>query len=329
MDMMSTIDGDEGSGEMGGRGASEAGTSTELDGLTGLRAFVRVADAGGFAAAARRHGASSSGLAKAVMRLEATLGTPLLHRTTRVVRPTDEGAALLERARRILNEVAEVEAIAAGTRAEPRGHLRVSLPVALGEFLLAGALPGFLAAHPAVTLSAELDDRMVAVAEEGFDVAVRVAGALPDSALLATVLGEHRVGTYAAPSYLERRGMPDGPKDLEAHECIGFVPPGAGAPLPWAFDCGRSVVRMAPRGRLTFNSNNAMLAAAEAGHGIAALPDYVARGGVSGGRLVPVLPYVVADAGRIHALRPAARIATPKVRAFVAFLKEAVADIRE
>ena len=307
------------------RGAADWGPEAGIEGLTGLRAFVRVAEAGGFAAAARRHGLTPSALAKAVGRLEAGLGAPLLHRTTRSVRLTDEGRLLLERARRILDEVAEAEAALAGTRAEPAGHLRISLPVAMGEFLLAGALPRFLAAHPKITLEVLLDDRMVRVAEEGFDAVVRItAGPLSDSALLATTLGPHRVGAYAAPAYLGRAGTPATPAELSAHECIGFVPPGAAAPLHWTFGSGREVVRVAPRGRLMLNSNNAMLAAAVAGHGIVALPDYVAARAVEEERLAPVLADATASLGEVHVLRPSSRTALPKVRALVALLREQV-----
>lgn len=304
---------------------STTGRAGEIESLAGLRAFVRVAEAGGFAEAARRHGLTASGLAKAVGRLEVGLGATLLHRTTRTVRLTEEGEALLERARRVLDEVADAEAVIAGARAEPSGHLRISVPVAFGEFVLAEALPRFLAEHPRVSVEAHLDDRMVRLAEEGYDLAVRIAPRLADSALVARALGPHRVIAVAAPGYLAARGAPRTPADLGGHECLAFAPPGLGRPLPWVFEVRGRRVEHAPHGRLRLNSNLAMLRAAAAGHGVALLPDYVAHGDVEAGTLRRVLEDAPVPPGTISLVRSPDRRPVPKVTAFAAFLQALVA----
>ena len=290
-----------------------------IDSLTGLSAFVRVAEARGFAEAARRGRVSASALTKAVNRLEASLGTALFVRTTRSVRLTDEGRLLLDHAQRIVDEVADAETALAGAQAEPQGLLRVSVPVAFGEFVLAPALPAFLARHPRLSVRMELSDRMVSIAEEGFDVAVRIAPRLADSALVATTVGPHRVGLYAAPAYLRTRGEPKSADDLPAHECLGFLPPGATEALPWTLGTSE---RYAPDGRLTLNSDAALLRACVAGQGIAALPDFVAAGSVAQGTLEAVLGSA-ASVGSIHALRPARRSPSAKVAVFTAFVRDA------
>ena len=293
-------------------------TGGSIDSLTGLSAFVRVAEAGGFAEAARRGRVSASALTKAVNRLEASLGTALFVRTTRSVRLTEEGSVLLDHARRIVDEVADAETALAGTRAEPQGTLRVSVPVAFGEFVLTPVLPSFLARHPRLSVRMELSDRMVSIAEEGFDVAVRIAPQLADSALVATVISPHRVGLYAAPNYIGMRGEPRFADELSSHDCVGFLPPGAAEPLSWIVGNERHE----PDGRLTLNNDAALLRACVAGQGIAALPDFVAADAIVAGTLQSVLG-AARSVGSINALRPSRRSASAKVTAFVAFVRDA------
>lgn len=167
---------------------------------------------------------------------------------------------------------------------------------------------------------------MVTVTEKGFDIVVRVAGVLPNSALVATVLGEHRVGVYAAPAYLEPRSVPDRLGHLCEHEYIGFASPGLSDVLVRSFEVGGSTVCLVPRSRLSLNSNNAILATAKAGHGMMTPPRYVTRANVAAERLVDVLPSLDASTGRIYALRPESRLPSHKVRQFVEFLKQTVGD---
>lgn len=291
-----------------------------LESLSGLVAFVRTAEAGGFAAAGRRLGISASAVGKSVARLEERLGVRLLSRTTRAMTLTDEGALLYERASRILEDVAEAESTVAGTRDAPRGRLRVSLPTAFGQFVVVPRLPEFLHAHPHLELEVHLDDRQVDVIEEGYDLVVRIAQGLDNSGLIARQLGAHRFVICASPAYLARHGVPASPAALSDHHCIRFTLSGTGRTSPWRFVIDGREIAFEPPGRLAFNNNAAMLTAALADQGLAYLPAYVAEAALSYGSLIPVLDEQLRPNGVIAALFPPSRRTAPRVRVFVDFL---------
>lgn len=296
---------------------------SSLESLTGLAAFVRAADAKSFVVAGRQLGISASAVGKSIARLEQRLGIRLLHRTTRSVGLTEEGALFYQRAARILAEVAEAEAAVAGARAAPRGRVKLGVPDAIGQFVIAPALPMFCARFPEVEIELHLDDRVARVVEEGFDLVVRVVTEPEDSSLVARRLGPHRFSVCAAPAYLAHRSVPVAPQELHLHEGIHFILARTGQRHPWWFvDAAGHEFEITPNGRLAFNSNAAMLAAAVAGQGLISVPSYVTAEAVRSGLLVPVLEKHVCHRGTVTVLRPRTRQLAPKVRAVLSFLSD-------
>ena len=195
-----------------------------MENLTGMLAFVRAAEARSFTVAARRLGISPSGVSKAISRLEASFQVRLLHRTSRSVTMTPEGAAFYERCRQIVSELEDAEQLLSAAREIPRGRLRMTMPLSLGRLHLARLVPEFLQRYPEVTVEVSATDRIVDLVEEGFDVAVRL-GQPPDSRLVARQLIGGAFVTCAAPAYLKRHGTPRAPEDLARHNCARFVVP--------------------------------------------------------------------------------------------------------
>ncbi len=284
-----------------------------------LLAFVKVTETGSFSEAARRLGLSKSMVSRQVSALEADLGVRLLHRTTRSLSPTEAGRAYLERCQRILADLDEANLLVSRLQATPRGRLRVSAPLSFGIGHLATALPGFLERYPEIELDMGMTDRYVDLVEEGWDVAVRV-GKLADSSLIARRLAPIRTVLSASPSYLERKGVPLKPQDLEHHDCLTH---GAVAPSEWRFIASdRRPLHVEVRGRFSADNGDVLRVMALAGLGIVRLPTFFVGEDIRAGRLVPVLePFVPLDAS-LNAVYPHGRHLSPKVRAFVDYLAE-------
>jgi DNA-binding transcriptional LysR family regulator len=290
-----------------------------MDRLQSMEVFVAVAEAGGFAKAAARLHLSPPAVTRAVAALEERLGVRLLNRTTRSVVPTEAGLRFLESARALLQGVDAAEKEAAGETATPSGALTVGASVTLGRLAVAPVAAEFLAAHPRVSVSLVLADRVMSLVEEGIDVAVRI-GELPDSSLVGRVVGRVRRLLVASPAYLARRGAPREPSELRLHEVIAFT--GLMPNREWRHvQDGRSAaVRLAPR--LEVNDASAALAAAEAGHGITIALSYMAAEAIRAGRLVPVLAAFSPPAVPVRLVYPQARLIAPKLRAFLEFAGE-------
>src|SRR5215813_10384059 len=193
----------------------------KMDRLAAIEAFVRVAECGSFSQAAQRLHASKSVVSRQVGALEADLGVRLLHRTTRALTLTEAGRSYFERASRILADLEEANASVGQLQAAPRGRLRVSAPMSFGFLHLGPAVPDFLDRYPDVDIELVMNDRYVDLVDEGFDMAVRI-GRLEDSSLVARKLAPARRTVCAAPAYLQTRGTPVSPDDLEAHECLCY-----------------------------------------------------------------------------------------------------------
>lgn len=312
-----------------------------MDRLDAMRVFVAVAEAGSFAAAARRLGLSAPGVTRAVAALEARLGTRLLHRTTRLVRPSEAGERYLTDCRRLLAELDDAEAAASGVQVEPQGQLAVTASVLFGRLYVAPLLLDFLGRHPRVTAHALFVDRIVHLHDEGFDVAVRIAH-LPDSSLTAVRVGWVRRVVVAAPAYLAAHGEPQTPHELAAHRAIGFVPGASmgaglagaagGAAGPASVASWRFVLRPGaapqevapPHTPLTVNGGEVAIEAACAGHGLTRALSYQVAGDVAAGRLRVLLAGYEPPPIPIHLVYPEGRRATAKVRAFVDFAAEAL-----
>lgn len=283
--------------------------------VQGMEAFVRAAETRSFTQAAKLLGVTSSGVGKAVSRLEAEVGVRLLHRTTRRVALTDEGALFLEHCRRVLEEVDRARAALADRGVVPRGRVKVSVPRFVGIELLVASLPAFAEAHPDVSLDLGFTDRRVNLVEEGVDLAVRV-GPLGDASFVSRRLGEVDVVTVAAPALLARRPVASF-SDLAFVPSVAFRMPTSGRERPWSYTLEGRHVEWSPRAQIVLDGGEAMVEAAAAGLGVTQVPDMIAARALAEGRVVEVL---VAHRPRplpIHALYPATRALAPRTRAFL------------
>lgn len=285
-----------------------------MDRLQTMTVFARVAEEGGFAAAARRLDLSPASVTRAVAELEARLGARLLHRTTRSVRLTQAGERYLADIRRILSEVEEADRHAAGLHAEPGGRVTVSASVLFGRMMVAPILLDLLDRYPQISVAAFFVDRVVQLMEEGIDIAVRIAE-LPDSSLSAIRVGSVRRVLCAAPAYLAARGRPRTPIDLADHDTIDFIHMTAAG--EWSFDDGGRSRRVRPQPRFLANNADSTIAAAMAGRGITRVLSYMIAPQLAAGRLELVLEDYEPPAVPIHVVHKEAGQTSARVRAVV------------
>ncbi len=291
-----------------------------MDRLSADRMLAAVVEAGSFAGGAQRLGTSSGQASKLVSRLESELGVRLLHRTTRALATTEAGRAYYNRLRPLLEEWDALDAEMRDQGGSPRGTVRLTAPLSFGTLRLAPLLTSFAAAHPQIALEVELTDRLVSLVDEGFDLAVRV-GRPVDSTLVARRLCEARIVAVASPGYLDGRGAPESPADLARHDCI--LDTNFREPRRWRFGGG---VTVPVAGRLTFSDAGLCLAAAEAGMGIAYMPDFVAAEALRHGRVRRLLEDQEAEVLGVWAMTPSGRHLPAKVRALIDVL---VAGLRQ
>jgi DNA-binding transcriptional LysR family regulator len=284
--------------------------------------MVRVADRGGFTAAAEDVGLTPSAVAKLVSRLEQRLGVRLLNRTTRRVTLTAEGERYVGRARKILADIDECEADVMAQGAAPRGELRVACATGVGFMTIVSALPEFRERYPDVRIEFAIGSRRIDIVENQIDVAIRL-GALPDSSLVARKLATFRRILCASPIYLANAPRLETPDDLLQHECL-FATSTPDLDL-WPFkDSGGRTRRIRVSCRYTFDDGMACYLASLAGVGIIRLSNEQAARALKVGRLVPVLEADhVPEAVQLHAVVPHGRQNSPKVRAFIDFLANA------
>jgi DNA-binding transcriptional LysR family regulator len=287
-----------------------------MDRFESMRAFVAVAEEEGFARASRRLGLSPPAVTRAISALEQRVGTALLRRTTRVVRLTEAGTRFFTDCKRILAEIEEAEAAAAGEHAELRGPLAITAPVMLGRMHVAPLLLDFLARHPRVSARAFFVDRIADLIDEGLDVAVRIAE-LPDSSLHAIPVGSVRRVVCASPGLLETHGVPRKPADLAQLPAIRFSI--GESPEPWSFASGETI---RPAGQLVVSSNDVAIAAALAGRGLARVLSYQIEPQVRSGELKIVLAEYEPAPVPVNVVYLEGRRAPARVRAFVAFAVE-------
>lgn len=285
-----------------------------MDRLETMRVFVAVAEEEGFAAAARRLALSPPAVTRAVTALEERLGASLLHRTTRIVRLTEAGARFLADCKRILAEIEEAEAAAAGAHAEPRGLLTVTASSLFGRMFVAPVLLDFLARHPLLSARTVFVDRIVDIVDEGIDVAVRISH-LPDSSLTAARVGAVRRVLCASPGYLAQRGAPETPADLARLDAIAFGP--VTPRDEWSFPSDTGTITVSPPTRLFVNTADVAIAAAVAGRGVTRVLSYMIEPDVRAGRLAIVLPGYEPPPVPIHVVHAEGRRAAARVRAFV------------
>ncbi|VEA66754.1 D-malate degradation protein R [Serratia plymuthica] len=243
----------------------------------------------------------------------------LFHRSTRSVTLTAEGALFLERCRRILAEIAAAELELADTRAAPRGKLRISLPLVSG--LMMPVLTAFMHRYPDIELDVDFSDRLVDIVEEGFDAVVRT-GEPADSRLVSRRLGVFELVLVASPDYLKRRGVPEKPADLLGHACLQHKFPTTGRFEPWPLRPLPGETLPELPATMICNTTEALVQVAQAGLGIACLPDFMVREALRRGELRRVLESCTEHQGTFRVIWPSSKYLAPKLRVFIDFLGE-------
>lgn len=256
------------------------------DRLEAMQILVTAVDAGSLSAGARRLGLPLATVSRRVAELETRLGTTFLHRSSRGLTLTEPGAAYVAACRRVLEEVAEAERIAAGEFITPRGILSLTAPIVFGRIHVLPVVMDFLAAYPEVDVRLEQTDRPISLQEEHIDAAIRI-GRLPDSSLRARKVGAVRRVVCASAAYLARHGLPDRPENLADHACITFE--NLMSADRWTFGEGRASHVVPIRSRLAVNTAEAAIDAAVAGLGITRVLSYQVAAAVAAGHLVIVM----------------------------------------
>jgi DNA-binding transcriptional LysR family regulator len=291
-----------------------------------LIAFVTVTETGSFSTAAQQLGQTPSGVSRTVSRLEKELGMTLMHRTTRRLDLTAEGAWLLERARRVLAELADTEAQAAARRGHPAGLVRVNAATPALDHLVAPLVADFLDAYPQVSLELTSGETVVDLIEEKVDVAIRI-GILPDSSLNARLLGRSRIRVLAAPGYLERHGRPATPAELAGHRLLGFTAPASLNTWPLREGSQEGFIA---KPQVTASSGETLRHLALGGAGIVSLSDFLSGADVAAGRLVPLLEDATLPWTQpVWAVFYKQGALAPRVAALVEFLARRLADVLE
>ncbi|WP_256077292.1 LysR family transcriptional regulator [Massilia sp. YIM B04103] len=293
--------------------------------LQAMEVFVQVVDAGGFTRAAENMQIPKATVSTLIQGLETALSVKLLHRTTRQISVTADGAAYYERCLRILSDVREAEESLSRTRLSPSGRLRVDAPTGLASEVLMPALPAFFDRYPDIVLELGCSDRPVDLIEEGVDCAVR-GGALDDSTLIARRIGVINFVTCAAPAYLARFGTPQHPRELERHRCVNYFSSKTGKTFDWNFSRDGERVQLPMPGLIALNDSNAYVQAGLAGLGVVQMTDFALLPLIRDGRMVPILDEWATDPLPIHVVYPQNRHLSAKVRVFVEWVSDLFAS---
>jgi DNA-binding transcriptional LysR family regulator len=297
-----------------------------MDRLESMRAFTQVVEAGGFAAAARKMDLSRSAVNKLVINLEDLLGVQLLYRTTRQVTPTDTGRAFYERCVDILSEIEEAEREVSQQQTTPQGNLKINAPMSFGIICLGELIADFMARHPEIKIQLTLEDRFVDVVAEGYDLAIRIAQPQDFSGAIARNLARCDRVVCAAPSYLEKWGIPQHPIELKDRSCLhyGYLATGD----KWQFIRGDRKYEVSIAGVLCSNNGEVLRDAAVRGLGIVALPTFIIERELQQGKLEPILSDYHLPKLSICAIYPVNRHLSLKVRLFIDFLASALSKDR-
>lgn len=279
--------------------------------------FARVVEAGSFSEAARRIGSSRSAVSKAVAKLEKSLGAHLLNRTTRHLSLTEIGAAVAEHCSRILDEATEAEKLVGSLNSEARGVLRVSASVAFGTLHVAPALARFLPRHPELKIDLSITDRWVNLAEEGYDVVIHVTGD-PQPNLVARPLAPVRRKLCATPDYFRRKGVPQTPADLVAHDCLDYTRSGEAG--RWRFTGPEGEIAVSVNGPLHVDDDEALSQAVLGGLGVGLLPTFIIGKDLQNGSLQAVLSEYIPVERYVYAMYLPTRHLPSKVRVFIDFM---------
>lgn len=302
-----------------------------LDGLllSNVEVFCLVAQHQGFTAAARAAGMTTAALSRSVSHLELRLGLRLFVRTTRSVRLTEDGQRYFERCRRALDELREAEREVKRQQVQPTGLVRMSLPTSYGHCRILPVLPEFCKRYPSVEIELQLSNRNVNFAEDGFDLAVRARNQ-PDSSLIVRKLEDAPLVIVGSPAYLAQRGTPQSPTDLAVHECIQFVLPRTGSPVPWVLHVDDQALALGTTGRLRCTDDIlGPVTLARNGAGLAQTYHFLVEEDLRLGRLVEVMN-AFAGASRPFSLLYPSKIHVPlRVRVLIDYLTQTLEANRQ
>ena len=295
-----------------------------MDRITGIQLFIRIIESGSFSKAAEELRITQPTATKHVAALEERLGARLLNRNTRGVSATEIGTLYYEKCKTIQREIEEADNLATLLQSRLGGTLRVSTSVAFGRRVATPLVLRFMREHADISIDLSFDDRYVNLVEQGVDIALRM-GRLADSMLGSRYLGVNPWLVAAAPEYLARHGEPQIPNDLSQHACLVYS--SVQGDDRWQFnDAQGRALTVQVHGLLRSNNLSALLAGACAGHGIAALPHYVAREALAEGSIRQVLAGFTLPTQELHAVFPSPKLVPSKVRTFIDFLQKSLAD---
>lgn len=286
-----------------------------MDQLQSMRVFVKVAELGSFARAAAHLDLSNAVVTRHVADLEGRLGTRLMHRTTRSLSLTESGQVFLERAKQILEELADVEQLVSERTHEPVGTLRIAAPVVFGMHNLAPVIQSYTQRYPRVVPDLTLVDRVVDLVEEGFDVGIAIAGTLRSASIVSRRLTTGCFVVCAAPDYLDKHGVIESPRDLLEHHCLTLSPSPTGD--EYIFTGPEGEVRVRTQSVVMTNNTEMLRQFALQGMGIAVLPSYLAGNDLAHGRLVRLLPDYRLAPFDINVVYPSRRHMPAKLRTFI------------
>lgn len=295
-----------------------------MDQLKAIESFVAVAQQGSFVKAAEKLGLSKAMVSRNVGELEAHLGVRLMQRTTRRLALSEAGAAYLQRCTQILAELEEANAAVSATAVQAQGRLKVTAPLTFGIRHLAPLWGEFLRVHPRVELEVHLNDRVVDLVDEGYDMAVRI-GQLAPSSLIARRIASTRLVLCASPRYLQQAAPIRDLEDIARHAVIGYTYLATGE--QWHFTGPQGARSIEVRPRLRSNSGDTCRAAALADQGIVFQPSFLVGEDLQAGRLLPVLPQYAGSELDISLVYPSRLHLSHKVRAMVEFLADAFAQV--
>ncbi|MGW8305931.1 MAG: LysR family transcriptional regulator [Achromobacter pulmonis] len=293
-----------------------------MDRFEQYRVFAQVAEMGSFIKAANALELPRASVSAAVQQLETQLGARLLHRTTRQVRLTADGAQLLERVRPLLADVEDIDQLFQQSQRQVAGRLNVDVPSRIARRLVAPALPGLLRRHPRLQLALGSSDRAIDLIQEGVDCAVRV-GALHDSSLVSRPLGSIALVNCASPAYLREHGLPHAPDELpKGHWMVGYASPTTGRELPWEVAAGDDRRSVAVPSRVVVNNAESYIACCLAGLGLIQIPRFDVQDLLEAGELVEVMPAQRAAPMPVALLYPHRRQRSRRLAVFLEWFEE-------
>lgn len=294
--------------------------------LGSIQLFCKAAELGSFTAAAKVLGVTPAAVSRSVQRIEERLGVRLFARSTRQIRLTEDGRLYYEKCQQALAQIEEAENALTGHQANPSGLVRISVPTTYGHCRVLPLLPKFRARYPQITVEINISNRNIDFVEEGYDLAIRL-GTPQDSRLVARKLEDATLGVFASPDYMKRRGVPKDLDELRQHECIQFVLPSTGRSMPWIFRKNGMDADFSFEGNVRCSEDVlGCVTYAKAGGGIFQTYHFVAQEEVKRGELVEILQPFGGRSRPFSLLYPQNRHLSAKVRAFIDFMVEELAD---